>query len=176
MIFRFFSRRSRDRATIEGLYGAIVAQARDPAFYADYGAPDTVEGRFDLIVLHLVLVIRRMRAGGQDAQDFAQGVFDCFCRDMEHNLREMGVSDLGVPKRMRAIGESFYGRAASYEAALAQEASSPLEEAVARNIFGVAAAPGAARMADYARRADSMLASQPLAEIIAGKLAFPALR
>src|SRR5262249_51630476 len=109
----------RPDPTIAALYGAIVTQARDPRFYESYGVPDTVLGRFDLIVLHLALVLRRLRTGDASARTLAQGVFGEFCRDMDHNLREMGISDQGVPRQMRRVGEAFYGRAQAYDAALA---------------------------------------------------------
>src|SRR5262249_19037461 len=105
-------------STIDALYGAIVAQARLPAFYLAYGVPDTVEGRFDIVVLHLVLLFRRLGREPKEARKLSQGVFDRFCRDMDHNLREMGVGDLAVPKEMRRLGEAFYGRAEVYERAL----------------------------------------------------------
>ena len=119
MILPLF-RRSPKR-TIAALYGAIVAQARAARSSTQaYGVPDTVLGRFDLIVLHLVLLLRRLRAGEAAHRALAQGVFDAFCRDMDHNLREMGISDQGVPRQMRRVGEAFYGRAQAYEAALAR--------------------------------------------------------
>ncbi len=180
MIFNLFFRGGRTHETIEGLYGVIVAQARAPAFYTDYGVPDMVESRFDLIMLHLILLLRRLRGETSEAQALAQKVFDRFCRDMEHNLREMGVSDLSVPKRMRAVGEAFYGRAGSYDAAFDaafhENDPSPLVAALARNIYGNAEAPGASRLAAYVRSAEAALADQALAEIAAGKLHFPPLR
>src|SRR5205085_1197593 len=103
-------RRSPD-PTIAALYGAIVAQARHAGFYQNYAVPDTVLGRFDMIVLHLVLVLRRLRDGGAARSATAQGVFDRFCRDMDDNLREMGIGDQAVPDQMRRVGEAFYGRA-----------------------------------------------------------------
>src|SRR5919198_5479991 len=110
------------KPTITALYGAIVAQARTPRFYEDYAVPDTVLGRFDMVLLHAVLVLRRLRAGeardGAPAQELSQGLFDAFCRDMDHNLREMGISDQGVPREMRRVGEAFYGRAQAYDVAL----------------------------------------------------------
>src|SRR2546423_3829132 len=121
--------------TIAALYGAIVAQARDPRFYQAYGVPDTVLGRFDLIVLHLSLVLRRLREGDHAARTVAQGVFDEFCRDMDHNLREMGISDPGVPRQMQKVGEAFYGRARAYDAALAERGESALTQALARNVY-----------------------------------------
>jgi len=106
--------------TIAALYGAIVAQARRPVFYQGLEVPDTVLGRFDLIVLHLVLLLRRLREGEAVHRELAQGVFDAFCRDMDDNLREMGISDQGVPRQMRKVGAAFYGRAQAYEAALGE--------------------------------------------------------
>ena len=93
------------------------------AFYAELGVPDTVLGRFDMVLLHVVLVLRRLREGGEGGEGeraLAQGLFDTFCRDMDHNLREMGISDQGVPRHMQRVGEAFYGRAQAYEAALAE--------------------------------------------------------
>ena len=110
--------RTPSRGTIEGIYGMIVTQAREPLFYRDLGVPDTVNGRFDMLVLHLWMVLRRLKPieGGSG---LSQALFDRFCDDMDANLREMGVGDLTVPKRMQAFGEAFYGRAAAYDLALA---------------------------------------------------------
>src|ERR1043165_607987 len=124
----------RPGRTIAAPYGAIVAQAREPRFYAAYGVPDTVLGRFDLLVLHLALLLRRLREGDA-TRALAQGVFDAFCRDMDHNLREMGISDQGVPHQMRRVGEAFYGRARAYDAALAEGADDALVQALARNVY-----------------------------------------
>src|ERR1700739_217780 len=113
MKFQLFASRPTN-STIDAVYGAIVAQARLPGFYLAYGVPDTVEGRFDMIVLHLVLLFRRL-AREAEFRELAQGIFDRFCNDMDHNLREMGVGDQSVPKEMRRLGEAFYGRAGVYE-------------------------------------------------------------
>src|SRR5215469_8767183 len=106
MILPWFRRNTQAR-TIAALYGAIVAQARSPSFYADYGVPDTVEGRFDLLVLHLVLVLHRLghqqEKGAAKLRDLGQGLFDAFCADLYANLREMGTGDLAVPKKMQAF-------------------------------------------------------------------------
>ena len=163
MILKLF-RSSSPGANIRDLYGVIVAQARMPAFYMDpgmgegagYGVPDTVEGRFDLIVLHLVLVLFQIgdRAGpaAQDAarRGIGQNLFDEFCRDLDDNLREMGVGDLTVPKKMRGFAEAFYGRQAAYSAALVANDQRELESALARNIFDeTKAGAGPARLAAY---------------------------
>src|SRR3954453_7293487 len=135
----------RPDPTIATLYGAIVTQARDPRFYEFYGVPDTVLGRFDLIVLHAALLLRRLRTGDAAARALAQGVFDTFCRDMDHNLREMGISDQGVPRQMQRVGEAFYGRAQAYDAALAKRDSGALAGALARNVYaGASDAQGVA--------------------------------
>src|SRR3954465_4886037 len=146
-------RRSPKR-TIAALYGAIVAQARNPRFYQDYAVPDTVEGRFDMVLLHVVLVLRTLRRGQADrralAQGLAQDLFDAFCRDMDHNLREMGISDQALPNHMQRVGEAFYGRAQAYEAALG-EGEGALARALARNVYaGVASREmAAAALAAY---------------------------
>lgn len=157
--------------TIDAVYGMIVAQARSPAFYRDYGVPDTVNGRFDMIVLHLVLVLRRLRDASGNVPPLGQQIFDRFCRDMDDNFREMGVGDLTVPKEMKRIAEAFYGRAAAYEAALADGGGAMLQAAVARNVYGLAEPnPGARRLTDYMNEAWRQLATQ---EPERGSVRFP---
>jgi cytochrome b pre-mRNA-processing protein 3 len=139
------------RGTIEAIYGMIVTQAREPVFYRDLGVPDTVNGRFDLLVLHLWMVLRRLRPipGGAG---LCQALFDRFCDDMDANLREMGVGDLTVPKRMQAFGEAFYGRAAAYD--LAQTAGTEaLAQALCKNILDGGQIENARRLAFYAEAA-----------------------
>jgi cytochrome b pre-mRNA-processing protein 3 len=177
MIFRLFRRGPQDR-TIAALYGAIVAQARHKAFYLDYAVPDTPEGRFDMIVLHLALVCRRLgRAdgpGGAAGPALSQEVFDLFCRDMDHNLREMGVGDLSVPKKMQRMGEAFYGRLDVYDRALASAGDSELAAALARNVLREGASAGAAgRLAAYVRAAAQRLDASPIATFADGTLSFP---
>lgn len=165
-------RRGRRGDTIEALYGAIVAQARCPAFYADYGVPDTVEARFDMLVLHVALLFRRMRDAGS-SRALGQGVFDRFCKDMEDNLREMGVGDLSVPKSMRRIGEAFYGRAAAYDEALASPSEEALVAALSRNVFAGASVARPQRLATYVRTAVAELARQPDPAFAAGQVSWP---
>ncbi len=181
MILSAFRRTDASR-NIQDLYGAIVAQARSPIFYLHFGVSDNVEGRFELIVLHLVLVLRRL--GVEEAAASApspgpgsavgQRLFDAFCRDLDDNLREMGVGDLAVPRRMRQFGEAFYGRQAAYAAALGAVDPQELEKALARNILSeVAAGEKAAALARYLRAAAAQLATQPEDALIAGKVVFP---
>ena len=178
MIFRLF-RRDPQAATIAALYGAIVAQARNPAFYLGFGVPDTAEGRFELIVLHLALVCRRLGQGAEGpdraaGQALSQAIFDTFCRDMDHNLREMGVGDLTVPKKMQKLGEAFYGRLDAYDLALAAAADGDLAAALGRNVLPAGAPASAAhRLAGYVRAAARDLEAMPVAEAGKGALAFP---
>jgi cytochrome b pre-mRNA-processing protein 3 len=177
MIFRLF-RGGPDARTIDALYGAIVAQARQPAFYVAYDVPDTAEGRFDMIVLHLVLLCRRLGrdagAGQTQGQVLSQCVFDMFCRDMDHNLREMGVGDLTVPKKMQKLARAFYGRLEVYERALAAAGDEELAAALARNVLGQGATYGSARrLAAYVRSAAERLDAAPLAALSDGALGFP---
>jgi len=172
-------RRGSARATIAALYGAIVAQARLPVFYAAYRVGDSVDGRFEMIVLHLVLILRRLGGGAAatgkgQARGLGQGLFDLFCRDLDSNLREMGVGDLKVPKEMRRFGEAFYGRQAAYGAALAAADDAELEKALARNIFEVAGADDrAARLARYVRAAATQLDAEDDGTLAVGTVNFP---
>jgi cytochrome b pre-mRNA-processing protein 3 len=171
MVFRLF-RRDPQAATIAALYGAIVAQARIPAFYLAYGVPDTPEGRFDMVVLHLALLCVRLRREGETAQTLSQGVFDMFCRDMDHNLREMGISDVRVPKTMRKLAEAFYGRLDAYDRALAADGDEALVDVLSRNVLG-GATEAAPRLARYARAATQEIAAAPMTDVRAGRLTFP---
>lgn len=172
MIFPLF-RRGATSDTISTLYGTIVAQARTPSFYQDYAVPDTVNGRFDLIVLHLALTLDRL-SGEPALRDIGQGLFDRFCEDMDHNLREMGVGDLAVPKQMRRLGEAFYGRSQAYTLALAGKDDRDLIAALKRNIYPESVAETApARLAAYMREASRELAAQDVAALAAGTLRFP---
>lgn len=173
MIFPLF-RRSARPDTISTLYGTIVAQARMPCFYRDFAVADTVNGRFDLLVLHMDLVLHRLTEDPA-LKELGQALFDRFCQDMDHNLREMGVGDLSVPKEMRRIGEAFYGRAQAYRTALLAEDNGALEKALVRNIYGgtVPAAGVPGRLAVYMREATLGLRRQSAAMLKAGKLCFP---
>ena len=159
------------RGTIEAIYGMIVTQAREPLFYRDLGVPDTVNGRFDLLVLHLWMVLRRLKSVEGGAA-LSQRLFDRFCDDMDANLREMGVGDLTVPKRMQAFGEAFYGRSAAYDLALAA-GEEPLEQALCRNILNGEDSENARRIACYAKIASATLAGLDAATLQSGSWRFP---
>lgn len=170
MIFRFF-RRTPEDDSIASLYGTIVAQARLPAFYQSFGVPDTVNGRLEMILLHVVLLLRRLEAEPEGAglRPVGQALFDHFCQDMDANLREMGVGDLAVPRTMRRIGEAFYGRQAAYLAALGNPQA--LADVLTRNVFE--GGPGAPRLAHYVAEAVRALAARDAAALRRGDCGFP---
>jgi cytochrome b pre-mRNA-processing protein 3 len=172
MILPGFRRLSQGR-TIRALYGAIVAQARVATFYADYRVPDSVDGRFDLIVLHLVLLLRRLAREDDRKGRLSQDLFDELCRDLDANLREMGVGDLAVPKRMQGFAEAFYGRQAAYLGALDGADERAFEKALARNIFADGIDDRAARLARYARATLKGLDAQDDDALLRGEVVFP---
>lgn len=174
MFSRIFSRKRRDDGIASSLYGVIVAQARTPALYADIGVPDSVTGRFEMLLLHVALVARRLSSADEAARSVGQGVFDLFCRDMDNSLRELGVSDLKVPKHMRRVGEAYYGRAAAYEPGLASRSVEALASAISRTVFPDDDRPEPARaIAKYALAAADSLAAQAEIEIVQGHPRFP---
>jgi len=169
-----FAARHRNRPVLDALYGAIMTAARAPALYARIGVPDTVDGRYDMVMLHAYLVIDRLRRGDAAGQALAQDLFDHMFRDMDAALREMGVGDMGIGKRIKKMAAKFYGRAEAYDAGLA--GSGPeLEDALARNAFpGVEPPPaGVAALAAYMRTARDRLAATPLEAVLAGRIDFP---
>jgi len=173
MIFPLF-RRNRPPDTISTLYGTIVAQARRPVFYREYAVADTINGRFDLVLLHVALVVSRLM---QEAATKPAGqlLFDRFCTDMDDNLREIGISDIAVPKHMKRVGEAFYGRIQAYEAALAAADDGLLIEALGRNVYGGQPPEPAVlrRLAAYMRRLAAALAAQPAASLASGAVDLP---
>jgi len=170
--FNHFSKaRTPSRGTIEAIYGMIVTQAREPLFYRALGVPDTVNGRFDLLLLHLWMVLRRLKPVEGGAA-LSQALFDHFCNDMDDNLRELGVSDLKVPKRMQAFGEAFYGRTAAYDMALT-EGREALAQAIGRNILNGEHVDEAGRLAAYAEATMAALDRLESADLIRGAVRFP---
>jgi cytochrome b pre-mRNA-processing protein 3 len=161
--------RPSPRGTIEPIYGMIVAQTREPLFYRHLNVPDTVDGRLDLWILHLWLVLRRLRGVGTE---LSQALFDRFCDDMDANLREMGVGDLTVPKRMQKFGEAFYGRTAAYDLAWS-ESEARLAEALQKNILNGGHPDSAAGLAAYAGRVAASLAALDDVGLLGAAWSFP---
>lgn len=172
-MFKALFRKDPSVEAARALYAAAVEQARTPALYRDFGAPDTVEGRFEQVALHVWLVMRRLK-DGEAAKKTGQCLCDAMFHDMDDSLRELGVGDLQVGKKVRKLAENFYGRIGAYEAALKADADEgALAGALARNVYGVEKSDSAEALADYVRRADTYLAGQPAARIANGIVMFP---
>ena len=172
--FLGLGRRRRHERTGFQLYTAAVAAARDPFLYEALGVPDTLDGRFDLVGLHAFLLIHRLKAEPAPGPDLAQAVFDAMFSDMDINLREMGVGDLSVGKRVRAMWEAFHGRAQAYSQALDALDPVALEGALARNMWRGATPPDGAAAA-LARVANAQLAcldAQGMTALTAGEVHF----
>ncbi len=174
-VFGFF-RKSPEKESARRLYSAVLARAREATFYEDFGVPDTVDGRFDMVALHAFLVLRRLKRDRPATARLSQGLFDLMFIDMDENLREMGVGDLSVGRRVKDMAKAFLGRVAAYEEALAQDDGEVLVTALRRNLFrGVVAGDGRhiAAMADYVRRQETGLSGLAIETLLAGDLAFP---
>jgi cytochrome b pre-mRNA-processing protein 3 len=126
------------------LYGAAVAAARDPFLYTALHVPDTLDGRFDMIGLYTFLLIQRLKREAAPGPALAQAVFDAMFSDMDINLREMGVGDLSVGRKVRVMWEAFHGRAAAYAEAMKASDLAALDAALARNVWRGKAPPDTA--------------------------------
>jgi cytochrome b pre-mRNA-processing protein 3 len=175
MLKRLFGFPSRsNRMVVDALYGEIVAAARQPVLYSDWDVPDTPLGRYEMMALHLFLLLHRLRAEKGPVRDVAQELTDEFFKEVEHSIRELGVGDMGVPKRMKKLARMFYGRVGAYDAALNANDAAALAAALARNVRPDAESwPQAADLAAYAFAARDALARQPAETFVSGSLAFP---
>jgi cytochrome b pre-mRNA-processing protein 3 len=169
MILGLFRKDPR-RTLIATLYERVATAARVPGLFEALGVPDTVEGRFEALSLHVVLVLRALRGQPSPADEVANELAGAFFRDLDAVLRESGVSDGKVPKRMRSLAEAFYGRARAYDGALDAGAEAALAEALGRNVTGPAPAAGLAR---YALAADRGLRAQDLDDLLTRGPRFP---
>ena len=150
----------------EAFYAQAAGQARRPEFYTRLGVEDRIDARFELYTLHVLLLIMRLRDEGQDGADLAQTLFDTYVSALDHTLRELGVGDLSVAKKMRRLGQSLYGRMTAYETPLRSEDPEALADALGRNVYAGEGADAARGLADYAQRARRTLAAQPLSTVL----------
>jgi cytochrome b pre-mRNA-processing protein 3 len=175
ILARIFGRKSDERA-IEAAYRAIVAAARRPTLYEDFGVADTLDGRFDMVTLHAFVLMERLKAGGEAAHTFSQDLADRLFQEMDSSFREMGVGDLSVAKRVRKLAEIFYGRFTAYDAALRVDAAE-FSDALRRNVYPDGVSPEKlAALARYAADLRTALASQDMDRLIAGDVQFPEAR
>lgn len=159
---RFFKTRPTQAAGRK-LYSAVVDQARQPVLYEVFGVPDTVEGRFEIYTLHVFLLLDRLRGQGPRASETSQALFDTYVSALDDALREMGVGDLSVGKKMRKLGEAFYGRVKAYEQAFkALPATTELNALLARTVYEQGGADHVDKLAAYVIAQRARLAEQPL--------------
>lgn len=173
MFDRLFGR-SRDQRVAVDLYSRIVAQARRPEFYAGLGVPDTLDGRFELVALHLFLVMHRLKGQGAVAEARARRLFEVVTADFERSLRELGAGDQGIARRVTAMVGGAKGRMMAYDAAMAGDDRS-LEVALDNNVYGTVLEPDPANlaaMAAYVRREAASLAAQPLDALLQADVRF----
>lgn len=174
-----FKKRQQLRQNARTLYGSVLERVRQPVFYVEQGVPDTVDGRFELIMLHAALVVRRLKAIGPEGQALAQALFDVMFRDMTLALREIGVGDLSIPHHIRRMMRGFRGRGLAYDSALdsalASGVADDLVMTLKRNLFGTVADSSPAALAwfsSYVRVVDADLFSQPDNSLIKGIVSF----
>ena len=172
-----FLQESPNEATARRLYARAVERARQPVFYVALEVPDTPDGRFDLIAMHVMLLLRRLRRERNRAAEPAQALFDYMFADMDQNLREMGIGDMSIGKRIKGLARNFYGRIAAYDAGLDSEESQNLEDAVRRNVFRKMQPKDVHVMAlaEYMRSCDAQLCGVPLDVLLSGRFAFAPL-
>lgn len=171
MIFGLFGKRAKRRATVDALFARVAEASRRPALYIEGGIPDSFEGRFESLTIHALLVLRRLRELPPPASELAQELVDACFAYLELGFRNGGVSDVAVPKRMKKIGQMFYGRVQAYEAALVAPGLEALEEALRRN---ACSAEGAGWLAAYVREAQAALATCDLDALLIRETLFPA--
>lgn len=152
------------------LYVQLVTQARQPVFYADWGVEDTVDGRFDVIVLHIFLLLSRLEQEGANPQveEFSRTISEAFFSDMDRSLREMGSTDTGVSIRIKNMAQAFYGRMKAYKDAIGDETATA--EALKRNVYREreVSPEVVASLAAYMGRNYHALKNQPLESIQKG--------
>ena len=176
-MFKYYNQKRRDQHIAHEIYGSIVAQARSPYFYTGCEVPDTVEGRFEMLVLHMTLIINRLKNTEKNGQEIGRLISEAFIDDLDDSFREMGIGDLAVPKRMKTASEAYFGRLHAYGDALDHENLEELEQAIDRN-FSQSANPAsvnARTLAQYMMRTAKMLKEVNIEDLTAGRLSFSPL-
>ena len=167
MLQNLFRTRPRERLG-QSLYEAAVRQARDPGFYTRLGVADRIDARFELYTLHVLLLVMRMRDEGDRGAEAGQALFNTYVSALDHALRELGVGDISVGKKMRKLGEALYGRMTAYEAPLRDGDAAALSAGLARNIYESEDPASGVRLADYALASRARLAAQDFDAVAAG--------
>ncbi|KQQ30714.1 ubiquinol-cytochrome C chaperone [Methylobacterium sp. Leaf123] len=173
MIAGLFRRADRRRRTIQSLHRKIGEAGRRPGLYTVLGVPDTVEGRFEALSLHVILVLRRLGQLPPPAADVAQDLVDSVFMQLDASLRELGIGDMGVPKRIKKLGASFYARAGAYGVALDAGDRAGLAETLARNVLDGVEPEAAGPLASYVEAAAAALGAQDLDGLLGEGPRFP---
>jgi cytochrome b pre-mRNA-processing protein 3 len=169
-----YARRSR-REAAHDLYMALVEQARRPVFYAEWGVPDSRDGRLEMVTLHAMLVMRRLRDEGTAGAALSQVLFDVIFADLDRHLREWGVGDLSVGKEVKKLAQSFLGRLTALDPLLSSGNLDAMDKVLGRNVFTEVAMPEPAlvrRLATYLVMQDRWLAGQDGSALLSGHVAF----
>ena len=180
MIFGLFGRKRRNenQRIVGQVYDALAAAGRQPALYEDMNVPDTVMGRFEMLSAHVILFLRRTSRGSEAVKAVGQDIVDEFFLDIDHSIRELGIGDVSVPKKMKKFGRMFYGRVGSYGAALDAADADSLADALRRNVHpaGGDGAPDMRPLARYLVEVERHLAERADEEILAGAISVPAVK
>ena len=175
MIFNLFKKKHSNRAIVDRQYASLTSAARIPFFYADLDVPDTVMGRFEMLSLVMILFFRRTSRADRSGQELAQEIIDAFFQDIDHSIRELGVGDQSVPKRMKKFAGMFYGRVQTYGTALQAQDVAALAQALRRNIHpDMTDAPSMEGVAAWALRTERALGTVSEDAIARGTLELPA--
>ena len=169
MIRSLFGKKA-NAAHVMAVYNVIVAQSRQQIFYAVWDVPDTLNGRFDMISLHLCVLFRRLKTGDESNRIFSQALFDLFFLEMDRTLREMGAGDMAIPKRIQQMGELFYGMLEKLTTALDEDDSDAVTATISRNIYDGKHPNALGHLANYVLNLDADLNSLDARAISAGKL------
>lgn len=174
-MFRWFADQAARKDAAEKIYDAIVAQSRNPAFYLRFGVPDTLSGRFDMLVIHIFMVLQNLRLGGKEGEFLGREIVEAFIREMDSMVRDLGVEESQVPREVRRIASLFYGQILIYAAAAEKGDPAALAEAVWKSFrSGNPYAQVAAReVADYMLEALRTVRETPLTHLLQGYLDFP---
>ena len=176
MIMSLFrqNKKTDNEKIVSRIYSSVVAAGRQPALYANWGVPDTPIGRYEAIGLHMILFLHRTRGGSEALEQLAQDVLDEFFLELDHSIRELGVGDAGVPKRMKKLGKMFYGRMKPYWTALDDNNVENLSDAVIRNVSpeNMDGLNGHA-IATYMIKGAEQLAALTDEAVLRGELSFP---
>ena len=169
------------REVADRVYRDLVNQARMPAFYRDLGVPDTPEGRFEMVALHVALVVRRLRAAGAPGSALAQDVFDLMFADMDESLRHIGIGELSVGKHIKRLAGNFYARLRALDEALDEALDTGpgarLAEMLRTTAYHGAGAPGPQRvdaLVGYVLAAEAALRGQASGRLLAGQVGWVA--